>query len=559
MAKPIVGLDVGTNAVRVAVLDGGDRPRVRSFGQVALPPEAMREGEIADPHAVSTAIERLWKELGLKKGDVRVGVASPRVIVRPVELPAMDVKDLEGALRFQAQELIPIPLDDAVFDFQVLESFTDGEGNAMQRVLIAAAQREPVVRLAEVVRSAGLNPSVVDLVPLALVRSLGIHPVGDEGAEAVVSLGAGTTVIVVHQAGLPRFVRILGVGGRVLTEVAARDLELSSDVAEALKRRVAEAPAALLDRARGVLDRPLGDLLDEVRGSLDYYRTQADAVAVRRVVLTGGTALLPEVPERLSKLVGLPVVPGTPRDLVDASDIGFLADELPALDPFLSVPVGIALGGLATERRINLAPPMKKAAEAPRALKLVATALTVLTVAGVGFMTVGRVQAQADADTALESAQRRNTTAQSDLVALAPVQAAVDSIEAAEMKLTAIYGTEVSWVQVLDQIAATMPAETVLTDFQASASSAPGANGMVGTPVATLTISGRAASYDAVAAWIAQLETAPAVQQAWVSQAAATSDEVSGAARVDFQSEITIAPGVRSPRLLALEAEQGSR
>ena len=104
MPKSIIGLDVGTNAVRVAVLDGGDRPRVRSFGQVALPPEAMREGEIADAHAVTTAIERLWKELGLKRGDVRVGVASPRVIVRPVELPAMDLRDLEGALRFQAPD-----------------------------------------------------------------------------------------------------------------------------------------------------------------------------------------------------------------------------------------------------------------------------------------------------------------------------------------------------------------------------------------------------------------------------------------------------------------------
>lgn len=465
MAKRIVGLDVGTNAVRVAVIDNGTVPRLHTFGQVALPPEAMREGEIADPHAVTTAIERLWKELGLKKGEVRVGIASPRVIVRPVELPAMDEKDLEGALRFQAQELIPIPIDDAVFDFQVIESFHDGDGNAMQRVLIAAAQREPVSRLTEVVRAAGLTPAVVDLVPLALVRALGIHPVGDEGAEAIVCLGAGTTVIVVHQLGLPRFVRILGVGGRVLTEVAARDLELSSDVAEALKRRVAEAPTALLDRARGVLDRPLGDLLDEVRGSLDYYRTQADAVPVRRVVLTGGTALLPEVPDRLSKLVGLPVVPGTPRDLVDVGDIGFLPDELPALDPFLSVPVGIALGGLATERRINLVPQQAKAADAPRALKLVAVGALLATVAGVGFFSFNRMQEQAEADDRVHASQARQATAQTQLAELAPVQEALDAIELAEGRLVSIYGSEVSWIQLLDQVAATMPADTVLTDF----------------------------------------------------------------------------------------------
>ena len=148
MARRLIGLDVGTNAVRVAELELSDPPRLTSFGQVALPPGAMRDGEVVDPAAVTAAIERLWKELSLKKAPVRVGVASPRVLVRTVDLPTMSDDELAGALQFQAQDLIPIPLEDAVLDFQVLESLPTpevvGDGPApqpMSRVLLRPPTR----------------------------------------------------------------------------------------------------------------------------------------------------------------------------------------------------------------------------------------------------------------------------------------------------------------------------------------------------------------------------------------------------------------------------------
>ena len=89
MARRLIGLDIGTNAVRVAEIELSEPPRLTSFGQVALPPGAMRDGEVVDPAAVTDAIQRLWKELSLKKAPVRIGVASPRVLVRTVDLPTM--------------------------------------------------------------------------------------------------------------------------------------------------------------------------------------------------------------------------------------------------------------------------------------------------------------------------------------------------------------------------------------------------------------------------------------------------------------------------------------
>src|SRR3954467_9928285 len=132
MARRLIGLDVGTNAVTIAEVTPGTPPRLDMFAQVALPREAMREGEVADEAAVTDAVARLRTEVGLKKAAVRVGIASPRVVVRQVEMPLMTRAELASALQFQAADLIPISLEDAVLDFAILPAHAsaapDGEG-----------------------------------------------------------------------------------------------------------------------------------------------------------------------------------------------------------------------------------------------------------------------------------------------------------------------------------------------------------------------------------------------------------------------------------------------
>ena len=122
----VVGLDVGTRAVRLAEVELGPSPVLRTFGQVDLPPGAVRAGEVVDVDAVAEAIGRLRRETGLRQRTVRVGVASERVVVRTIELAAVPDDELADALRFQAQDYITIPIDDAVLDFHVLERGSSG-------------------------------------------------------------------------------------------------------------------------------------------------------------------------------------------------------------------------------------------------------------------------------------------------------------------------------------------------------------------------------------------------------------------------------------------------
>lgn len=241
----IVGLDVGTNCVRVASIEPGVPPLLRVFGQVALPTDAVRNGEVSDAFAVTTTIARLWAELGIREQTVRVAVSGPRLITRVVDLPSMDEDELLSAVQQKVSEIVPYPPDDAVFDYQVLGPAPEEVGPLMDRVLVAAAHRGSIERLLDAVEAAGLGVEAVDLVPLALVRSLGREAQAQLTTEAIISFGAGTTTVVVHSAGVPHKLETIGRGGRRLTEALVGEYG-GIDAAEAVKRRVGISPVALL-------------------------------------------------------------------------------------------------------------------------------------------------------------------------------------------------------------------------------------------------------------------------------------------------------------------------
>ncbi len=252
MARSSIGLDIGTRAVRLAeVRTGSGGPELIRFGRMLLPDGAVEHGEITDPFAVAATITGLWKRLGLQGKSVHVGVSNRRVIVRTIEVPMMSREDLAGAIKFQAQDHIPIPLDEAVMDYEVLDEVQGANGEPMQRVLVVAAERVMIEPLLAAVRTANLELASLELNAYPLVRCFGN---GAHGAEAIVDVGAGVTNVVIHQGGKIRFTRILpSYGGDEFTSVVAEALHVDKAEAETLKRR---ASRLLADRARNLV--PVG-------------------------------------------------------------------------------------------------------------------------------------------------------------------------------------------------------------------------------------------------------------------------------------------------------------
>src|SRR3954447_2524054 len=136
MAQRAVGLDIGTSAVRaVELVLGREQVTLTRFGQVALAPGVVRGGEVLDAPAVAAAIRRLWREAGFRARTVIVGVGNQRTVIRQADLPEMSGEDRRSALQFQATDLIPIPIEDAILDFQVLEHL-HGADESMVRILL---------------------------------------------------------------------------------------------------------------------------------------------------------------------------------------------------------------------------------------------------------------------------------------------------------------------------------------------------------------------------------------------------------------------------------------
>jgi type IV pilus assembly protein PilM len=341
-----VGLDIGTRTVNVAqVSTKGGRPSVTDFGRFELPPEAVREGEVLDPKAVGDAIRQLYAATSIKDKNVLVGVANQRVVVRQVDLPYLPESELRTSLRFQVQEFIPIPVEDAELDFHVLEEFEGDSGTRMQRLLLVAAHKDMVQTHLEAVAAAGLRPVGVDLNPFALLRALvGDSPMGS-GSEVLIDVGAGVTNIVVHDNGVPRFVRILVLGGEDITGALVRDLNLSREAAEAAKQSISLGGGAGDPNVSRVIEERAGQFIDEIRSSLDYYQAQTGSNRLSRLVLTGGGALLGGLTERLAQAVRLPVELGRPFDLTPASGTKLSDDQLAAVGPLLTTAIGLATGG----------------------------------------------------------------------------------------------------------------------------------------------------------------------------------------------------------------------
>lgn len=341
-----VGLDIGTHAVYVAEVNqtrGG--PKLNNFGGTSLPAGAVVEGVIVDHEAVTEATRQLVKQAGIKEKRVNVGVSNQHVVVRQVDLPQMTDEELSSALRYQVQEYIPIPVEDAELDFYRLEDVAGDDGVGSVRVLLVAAERETVRKHLSVVEAAGLRPVGMDLNAFAVLRATVPDPESVTAPEMIVDVGSGITNIVIHEHGLPRFVRILVLGGGDITEAIHGQLDIPVDEAEQMKLAVASGRSDH-GEARTIVERHMDEFVDEVRGSLDYHLAQSGGAGVEHVVMSGGGAKLKNLRSQLEDALSVPVDLARPLQYLSVGNTSYSAEDLAEVEPLLTTAIGLALGGL---------------------------------------------------------------------------------------------------------------------------------------------------------------------------------------------------------------------
>jgi type IV pilus assembly protein PilM len=346
--RTAIGLDIGTSVVRAVELSyGRGGLTLERFGQVVLPDGAVTDGEVTDREPVTQCIKQLWSATGFTHKRVVLGVANQRVIVRQLDLPWMEQGELRAGLPFQVQDLLPMPTDQAVMDFYPMEEITQ-DGRRTLRGLLVAASKDTVLSNVTCAASAGLKVTSVDLTSFAVLRALGKQSGLEIETEALIDIGARVTNVVVHSSGVPRFVRILLMGGQDITDAVAQETGSTLMEAEALKQQysIMGAGRGEFDSVQRAVVTTVSDFVDEIRGSLDYFAASNPGIRVQRILVSGGGSRLEGILDRLSDATRMPVVPGDPLVSLRMGRTGLDQQQLEFVRPLATVPVGLALGAL---------------------------------------------------------------------------------------------------------------------------------------------------------------------------------------------------------------------
>ncbi len=345
MAKSIVGLDIGHGVLRAAEVSYAKRakPKLLRYHELSFPTGAVREGEIVDSDVVVPALKQLWSAGRFKSKDVVLGIGNQRVLTRDLTVPMVPLARIRESLHFQVQDLLPIPVADAVLDFYPMAEAQSEAGPVIHGLLVAAA-KAAVLANVRAVQAAGLNPTDVDLVPFALSRALLFDRAG-LGTVALVHVGAVTTCVVVTSNGVPQFVRIIPSGGHEVTSALVGGLGMDVAVAETAKARlglVREPFGSDLSAASETVINVSEDLLNSVRNTLTFYSNTRPTDPISGVVLSGGGSKLRGFSAALAELTRLRVGFGDPTERFEVArsiDRNALQHWMPAM----AVALGLSL------------------------------------------------------------------------------------------------------------------------------------------------------------------------------------------------------------------------
>ena len=348
-----MGLKIGASQLAAARVAVNGSPRLLQVAISPLQPGLVAGGEIRDPEELGKALKAFFKEHGLPQRAVRVGVANNRVGVRTMELPGVeDPKQLANAVRFRAQEVLPIPLNEAVLDYQILSEEPGTDKAPLRRVLFVVAYRDLVDGYATACRIAGLRLIGIDLEAFALLRALTpfaeLSAADEPSALVAISLGSERSTLAVSDGTTCEFTRVIDWGGADLTAAIARDLEVDPEVAEQVKRSVRLDEADTLpgltdeqsDLARNAIVLGLRAFARELVSSLQFYQGQTGSLPLREIVLAGGAAQLSGLAEALEQMVAVRVSVGDPTHNLSLGKKIQVGEAGPAL----AVAIGLGMG-----------------------------------------------------------------------------------------------------------------------------------------------------------------------------------------------------------------------
>ncbi len=344
--QSLVGLDIGSHAVKVAELESQSNKghRLVNWGVSQPLGEAIVDGEIMDRQLVVDAISNLLETRGIQTRNVVAAVSGRAVIVKKITMNKLSAEDAEQAVYWEAEQHVPYDINDVSLDFEILGP-APSDPKQMQ-VLLVAAKKDMVLSFSDLIREAGLQPLIVDVDSFAAQNALEAnYDFRPEEVVATLNIGAEITNINITQAGVPYFTKDLQLGGSTFVEAAQRKFNLSQ----------AEAAAAMRGESGSleivpVVEQACEGLATALERAQAFLRTAGEAGPISRIMLCGGSALTPGLPEFLNRRFGVSAEIANPLARVNYDPALFAGQDESKVAPLLTVGIGLALRRLGDKR-----------------------------------------------------------------------------------------------------------------------------------------------------------------------------------------------------------------
>ncbi|MGE5398397.1 MAG: type IV pilus assembly protein PilM [Chitinophagales bacterium] len=322
-----VGVEIRSNVVRAAALKPGrGQDSIVACAEEKLAPGVMENGSIRDKDALTIAITNVWKALAVKEKRVVTSVSGQQTIVRTMKMPGVDDKSLKTAARYQAASVLPIPMEEAAVE---IAGYVKKSESMDTEVTVVAVRRMFVEEIAAVMRQAGLEPTVVEISPIAAFRVLG----GEEDCEAIMDMGTTSTVFSIFEHGCLKFARTVQTGSMQFLSLAADERGINLE----------EAAATIMDiRQSNNLEFLANELITEIRRSIEYYNIQSGrTIDIKCLSLTGTGLGIGGLLDFVKGSFNFRVEPGNPlKSIALTKDVS--GNEKERIKQYYSVALGLA-------------------------------------------------------------------------------------------------------------------------------------------------------------------------------------------------------------------------
>ncbi|HEX8843540.1 MAG TPA: type IV pilus assembly protein PilM [Pyrinomonadaceae bacterium] len=343
--KNLVGVDIGSSSVKAVELQGkAGNLQLVSLGYENLQSDSIVDGQIMELNDVSNVISNIFREHQIKTDRIAAGVSGHSVIVKNIVVPRMSSDELEESIEWHAEEHIPFDISDVSLDYQV----TDSSPDALQ-VLMAACKRDKIANVKQAIQLAGKQPAIIDVDAFALQNCYEVNYQPQPGQiVALLNVGASTMNINILNGSRSVFTRDVSVGGHQYTSLLQKELDLTREQAEAVKRGM---PAPDGQEVKG-LDQILESVSDilalEISKTMDFYRATAEDGEgnVQKILISGGGSKLTGLPEYLANRFEIPVETLDPFRQIKVDARRFDPDYMREVVPEMAIAVGLALRGV---------------------------------------------------------------------------------------------------------------------------------------------------------------------------------------------------------------------